>query len=116
MFPLAPRDLARGVSHVRLPKPLRTYLQRERPRAVLVGMWPLTALVILVARTLRRRPRVVAASTTRCRNRRVIMGGSRRSCCGGQFVSYIRSLTELSQCPRGWRRTSVTWEVGGWSL
>ena len=49
-----------GVSRMRrLPRPLRTYFRRERPKAVLVGMWPLPAIVVLITRTLRRRPRVV---------------------------------------------------------
>lgn len=39
--------------------PLRRYLQRERPDAVLAAMWPLTSITVLAATGLRNRPRIV---------------------------------------------------------
>jgi glycosyltransferase involved in cell wall biosynthesis len=39
--------------------PLRRYLQERKPRFVISAMWPLTAMTIIAARTVRPRPRVL---------------------------------------------------------
>jgi glycosyltransferase involved in cell wall biosynthesis len=39
--------------------PLRRYLQASRPDFVISAMWPLTAMTIIAARTVRRQPRVL---------------------------------------------------------